>query len=195
MITSASKEVRKLSGVERKDTHMSSESAVSPRLGEVYPNANPIARAQFFAIRHTLAVSLAIALLVGIGGVALFGYLNGIAMEGRAGLMLVYTAACLVQALLGIVWLALERRRAAAPSHFAGAFAAASSDERPHLAARLKARAASRIMDEPVTTNELVATFSSVRAEHGKRAQRRREARAAAIAAQREFLRQNSAAG
>lgn len=195
MRTFASKELRKLSGVERKDTHMSSEFAVSPGLGEVYPNANLIARAQFFSIRHTLAVSLAIALLAGIGGVALFGYLTGIAMESRAGLMLAYTAACLVQAVLGIVWLALERRRAAALSHFAGAFAAASSDERPHLAARLKARAASRIMDEPVTTNELVATFNSVRAEHGKRAQRRREARAAAIAAQREFLRQNSAAG
>lgn len=171
---------------------MSSESAVSPSPGEVYPNANPIARAQFFAIRHTLAVSLAIALIVGIGGVALFRYLNGMAMEGRAGLMLVYTAACLVQAVLGTVWLALERRRAAAPSHFAGAFAAASSDERPHLAARLKARAASRITDEPVTTNELVATFNSVRAEHGKRAQRRRKARATAIAAQQEFLSQDA---
>lgn len=174
---------------------MSSESAVSPSPGEVYPNANPIARAQFFAIRHTLAVSLAIALLVGIGGVALFGYLNGIAMEGRAGLMLAYTAACLVQAVLGIVWLVVERRRVATPAHFAGAFAAAISDEKPHLAARLKARAASRITDEPVTTNELVAMFNSVRAEHGKRAQRRRKARAAEIAAQQEFLRQNSAAG
>ncbi len=174
---------------------MSSESTAWPGPREALADADIITRARFFGIHHPLAVSLAIALIVGIGGVALFGYLNGIAMEGRAGLMLAYTAACLVQAVLGIVWLALERRRAAALSHFAGAFAAASSDERPHLAARLKARAASRIMDEPVTTNELVATFTSVRAEHGKRAQRRRKARAAAIAAQQEFLRQNSAAG
>jgi hypothetical protein len=171
---------------------MSSESTAWPGPREALADADIITRARFFGIRHPLAVSLAIALIVGIGGVALFGYLNGIAMEGRAGLMLAYTAACLVQAVLGIVWLVVERRRVATPAHFAGAFAAAISDERPHLAARLKARAASRITDEPVTTNELVATFNSVRAEHGKRAQRRRKARATAIAAQQEFLSQDA---
>lgn len=174
---------------------MFSKSTASSGPGEVYPNADIIARAQFFGIRHPLAVSLTIALIAGIGGVAVFGHLNGIAMEGRAGLMLAYTAACFVNAAMGIFWLIASRRRVATPAHFAGAIAAASSDEKPHLAARLKARAASRITDEPVTTIELASMFNSVRAEHGKRAQRRRKAIAAAIAAQQGFLGQNSAAG
>lgn len=174
---------------------MSSESTAWPGPGDVYPDADIIARARFFGIRHPLAVSLTIALIVAIGGVAVFGHVNGIAMEGRAGLMLAYTAACFVNAAMGIFWLIASRRRVATPAHFAGAIAAASSDEKPHLAARLKARAACRIADEPVTTNELVATFNSVRAEHGRRAQRRRKARAAAIAAQQEFLGQDATPG
>lgn len=174
---------------------MSSKSTAWPGPHEALADADIIARARFFFIHHPLAVSLAFALFVGIGGVAVFGYLNGIAMEGRAGLMLAYTSACFVNAAMGIFWLIMMRRRAATAAHFAGAFAAASSDEKPHLAARLKVRAASRITDEPVTTIELVAMFNSVREEHGKRAQRRRKARAAAIAAQQEFLGQNSAVG
>ena len=177
----------------QKDMPVSSKSTAWPGPHEALAEAGIIARARFFCIHHPLAVSLAFALFIGIGGVAVFGYLNSIAMEGRAGLMLAYTSACFVNAAMGIFWLIASRRKVATAAHFAGAFAGASSDEKPHLVARLKARAASRITDEPVTTNELVSMFNSVRAEHGKRAKRRRKASAVAIAEQQEFLGQNSA--
>lgn len=167
---------------------MSPELTAWHRHSEALPNADIVARARFFGIRHPVAVSLAIALFVSIGGVAVFAWFNDIAIAGRAGLMLAYTAACMVQALLGIVWLVATRRRAATPSHFAGAFAAATSDEKPHLMRRLEARAASRIIVEPITNLELVAMFESVRAEHGARAVRQRRAKAAATKRQEEVI-------
>jgi hypothetical protein len=158
------------------------------RHSEALADPNIIVRAQFFGIRHPLAISVAIALFVSIGGVAAFAWFNDIAIAGTAGLMLAYTAACFVNAVMSIVWLVATRRRDATPSHFAGAFAAATSDEKPHLMRRLEARAANRIIAEPITTLELVAIFEGVRAEHGARAVRQRRAKAAAITRQEDCI-------
>ncbi len=167
---------------------MSPEFTAWPGASAALPGADILARARLFGIRHPMAMSLAIALFVSIGGVAAFAWLNDIAMAGRAGLMLAYTAVCLVNAVTSIVWLVATRRRGATPSHFAGAFAAATRDERPLPMKRLEARAASRIIVDPITTIELVVMFESVRAEHGASAVRQRRAKAAAITRQEEFV-------
>lgn len=136
-----------------------------------------IARARFFGQRHLVASSLLMSLSGAGGGVIIFAILAGIAMEGRAGLMLIYSALNFSNACMLLTWLLASRRRATT-GEIAAALEAATNDERPHLVARLQARLSSRIQTEPLSASQLATIFDGVRSEHGLPGRRReREAR------------------
>ena len=136
------------------------------------PRAGIVARTRFLAHRFPVASSLIFGLFAGAGGVLCFAMLAGIALEGRAGLMLIYSALNFSVACMLAAWLVASRRRAN-PNDIAAAFAAASGSEKLCLADRLQGRLASRICTGPMTARELASIFSSVRSEHGLPARRR----------------------
>jgi hypothetical protein len=137
-----------------------------------FPRAGIVARTRFLAHRFPVASSLAIGLFAGAGGMLCFAMLAGVAMEGRAGLMLIYSALNLSVACMLAVWLLASARRAT-NGDITAALAAATDDERPHLIARLQARLSSRIQTEPLSASQLAAIFNTVRSEHGLPARRR----------------------
>jgi hypothetical protein len=139
------------------------------------PKPGIIARMRFLGQRHPVAASLVIGLFIGAGGVLCFAMLAGIAMEGRAGLMLIYSALNFSVACILAAWLLASRQRAN-PNDIAAAFAAASGSEKLCLADRLQARLASKTYTEPMTAQELASIFNSVRSEHGLPARRRERA-------------------
>lgn len=140
-----------------------------------FPKAGIVSRARFLAHRFPVVSSLVIGLIAGAGGVLCFAMLAGIAMEGRAGLMLIYSALNFSVACILASWLLSSRRRAN-PNDIAAAFAAASGSEKLCLADRLQARLASKTYTEPMTAQELASIFNSVRSEHGLPARRRERA-------------------
>lgn len=130
------------------------------------PRAGIVARTRFLAHRFPVASSLIFGLLAGAGGVLCFAMLAGIEPEGRAGLMLIYSALNFAIACMLAVWLLASARRAT-NGEIAAALAAATDDERPYLVTRLQARLSSRIQTEPLSASQLAAIFNIVRSERG----------------------------
>jgi hypothetical protein len=142
------------------------ENVEAQLIAGAFPRAGIVARTRFLAHRFPVASSLAIGLFAGAGGVLCFAMLAGIAMEGRAGLMLIYSALNFSVACMLAAWLLASRRRANSKD-IAAAFTAVSASEKLCLADRLQARLASKTYTEAMTAQELATIFNSVRAEHG----------------------------
>lgn len=145
------------------------ENAETQLITGAFPRAGIIARTRFLAHRFPVASSLVIGLFAGVGGVLCFAMLAGIAPEGTAGLMLIYSALNFSVACMLAVWLLASRRRAN-PHDIAAAFAAASGSEKLCLADRLQGRLASRTCTGRMTAQELASIFSSVRSEQDRHA-------------------------
>lgn len=131
-----------------------------------------IARARFLGQRYPAVSSLFIGLSGAVGGLIVFAILAGIAMEGTAGLMLIYSALNLSIACMLFAWFSSSGRKATRQD-IAAALAAANDDEKPYLIVRLQARLSSRIQTEPLSAWQLAAIFNGVRSEHGLPARRR----------------------
>lgn len=131
------------------------------------------ARLRFVGNLHVTAIIALISFMVGLGGAIAIMPMIDPARGLPAILLSLSLGLGIAMMALAILSLVLAIDPAATARDIAAALAAATSDERPVLLARIENRVAASFPPTPMTVFDLVLLFRGVREEHGTTARRR----------------------
>ena len=152
---------------------MTDNLSADARPSAALPHPGLISRVRFFASRHTIAVSVPLAVIIAFGSATLAAFVLEVTPERREVFIPGVAAISLTAIGAAIFPLVARMHSIASGRDIAAALVAATDREWPHLLDEIEGRLSNRYWRAPMTVFQLAMMFREVRQVHGERAYRK----------------------